>query len=58
MRRLLILMSLKHTGEEKKKISYHKFTVRLAESMINKSGQNLFDLTTWTKLYKDLHDYQ
>lgn len=34
MRKLLILMSLKHVGTERKKLSYHKFTVRLAESMM------------------------
>lgn len=42
MRRILILMSLNHVGNEKKKLSYHKFTVRLAEKIIKKAGQNIF----------------
>lgn len=37
MRRLLILKSLEHVGTERKGISYHKFTVRFAESMIKKA---------------------
>lgn len=36
MRRLLILKSLQHTSYKKMGISYHKYTVRLAESMMKK----------------------
>ena len=42
VRKLLILKSLQHVGRDKMGISYHKFTVRLAESMIKKAkGANL-----------------
>ncbi len=34
MRKLLILKSLEHVGVERKGISYHKFTVRMMEDML------------------------